>query len=150
MTDKNTQDVKVDTDRVPVEAEPHSYLTRVGRDMASLFDEHPFEVPGLFNTWFNNDLFAGHGVRRFATKDDKRTDYEFDLPGLDKADIKLLVNNGVLSVEAKNANRSYQYAVTLDETVDTSNPSASYVNGVLTVSFAVRDPDADAQTIDIK
>lgn len=88
-----------------------------------------------------------------------------DLPGFEKADIDLSVTENALTVTAERetdeeaesdvyvrrerSTRSVRRTVSLPTTVDADGASASYVNGVLTVTLPKLDDDESAHHIDI-
>ena len=118
-----------------------------------MFDMVPFTARYASpRTWDPFKEFFGTVVRSAAT-DIKETDEAFlietELPGYDKSEISLSVKEGVLTLKAEhNAEKSsddgYLRRERTWETVersfevsgvDTSAISASYVNGVLTVTL---------------
>ena len=118
-----------------------------------MFDMVPFSTRyGSNKIWDPFREFFGTVVRSAAT-DIKETDDSFvietELPGFDKSEISVSVKEGVLTVRAehngeKTADDGYLRRERTWETVersfevsgvDTSAISASYVNGVLTVTL---------------
>lgn len=88
-----------------------------------------------------------------------------DLPGFEKADIDLSVTENALTVTAERetdeeaesdvyvrrerSTRSVRRTVSLPAGVDADGASASYVNGVLTVTLPKLDDDESAHRIDV-
>jgi len=71
-------------------------------------------------------------------EDGKAYTISFDLPGFKSDEIEVLVENGILSIDAKNKTRSYSESVTLPRAVSAENPFAELKDGILTVSLAPR------------
>lgn len=88
-----------------------------------------------------------------------------DLPGFEKADIDLSVTENALTVSAERetdeeaesdvyvrrerSTRSVRRTVSLPAGVDADDASASYVNGVLTVTLPKLDDDESTHRIDV-
>jgi len=122
---------------------------------------------------FFNDFWRWPFVSRrdtFAPATDiEETDKEyaltFELPGMKKDDIKVSVEDGVLTVsgekkekkEEKNKNLvrteiqsgSFSRSFTLPKSVDVSNISADYKDGILTVTLQKRE-EAKPKQIEVK
>ena len=125
---------------------PSRWLNRSSRDFDSIFDS----------------FFNGHTCRseagcdfmpRIDIIDDKDAlRLEVELPGMEKDAIKVMVEDGVLSIsgerksesEKKDENYlrservygSFSRSFTLPENVDVENISADYKNGILNVTLA--------------
>ena len=122
-----------------------------------------FRWPSLLN-WDERSLFAWQ-----PALDVKETDKEFvvrmDLPGLQKKDIHLSVDNNVLTIrgerkreeEEKDANYycserfygTFQRSLTLPTEIDQDNIKAEYKNGVLTITLP-KTEEAKARVVEIK
>jgi HSP20 family protein len=89
-----------------------------------------------------------------------------DLPGFNSEEIDLTLKDRVLRLEASHEEESEEQgegeylrrerrrtsvsrSITLPETVDTDDVSASYQNGVLTVEMSKREPETGETEIDI-
>lgn len=58
-----------------------------------------------------------------------------ELPGVDKNDIDLSINEDKLTIDVKNPARKYNKTITLPANVDSKNIKANYKNGVLEVTL---------------
>ncbi len=139
-------------------------------DVDRFFDElwsdrlrNIFRWPSLLN-WDERSLFAWQ-----PALDVKETDKEFivrmDVPGLNKKDIHISVDNNVLTIrgerkreeEEKDANYycserfygSFQRSFTLPTEIDQDNIKAEYKNGVLTITLP-KTEEAKARVVEIK
>lgn len=137
VEDENTgKEVKVsNTDKgaVSSERDDYSYLTRTGRDMRRLLQEFPFSASSLFDSFFGSDLLNNNMQ---ANEDDKNVVFSFNVAGVDKEDITVGIEHGVLTVEARNDNHAYSYSRSLDEdSVDTDKVNAKYDKGIVEVTI---------------
>lgn len=102
--------------------------------------------------------FSGVSIK----SDDKNLAVEFDMPGLKEEEIDVRIDHGILYVKGeanaekkekkgdekiyRQASRSYTFRIALPEQIDTSkDPKASYVNGVLQISFMKSTPNQSRQ-----
>lgn len=81
------------------------------------------------------DLFRDLNPTVRTRKTEQGVGYEFDFPGVTAEDIDITVNNGVMSVIAKNDQRHYEHSMTLPHTVDVNDVQANLENGVLRIVF---------------
>jgi len=59
----------------------------------------------------------------------------FDVPGLSKSDIKIIVDGRVITLEGENEDRTFNKQYKISEHWDITQADASVVNGVLTLSI---------------
>ncbi len=113
------------------------------RDMNRLFDD-------MFRGFDDFRPFAGRGG--WPSMDVEETDKEYrvtaELPGLEERDVEVLLQDGLLTVrgekkiESENRNRThserfygrFERQISLDRDIDENAVSASFKNGVLTVT----------------
>lgn len=129
---------------------------RVGRDLERVFDDF-FRLP-LASTEMG-------APRVNITESDDAIKMTFEVPGVDKEDIKLSVRNDMLTVsgerksEVREENESairteittgsFSRSFTLPNTVDPEKIEADYHNGLLTVRMAKRE-EVKPRDIEIK
>jgi len=65
-----------------------------------------------------------------------------DLPGIEKADLQIRCDGELVTISASGERRQYDERLRLPEAVDEHSGSARFNNGVLEMSFDVRDPAA--------
>jgi HSP20 family protein len=89
-----------------------------------------------------------------------------DLPGVEKADLDITYRDGILTLAADSTSdtadesdeyvmrerrhTSFERNIRLPAPVDTTETSATYINGVLTISLPKLDAEDDATRIDIE
>jgi HSP20 family protein len=111
--------------------------------MNRLFDD-------MFRGFDDSRFFGGRGG--WPSLDVEETDQEYrvtaDLPGLEERDVEVLLQDGLLTVrgekkiESENRNRThserfygrFERQVSLDRDIDENSVSATFRNGVLTVT----------------
>ena len=88
------------------------------------------------NAWNLMDEFFEQQHRRdtrnMKVEDDVLT-MEFDVPGLSKKDIKIKVEDTVLSIEGDNEKRTFNKRYNIQEDWDVTKTSANVKDGVLTI-----------------
>lgn len=140
---------------------------------------NPFdEIEELFNRFsqqfenqpaFNQDVFNVAGGNRISIDLADRDD-EFvvtaDTPGFEREEISVRVTDDTLSIEAEREetteqeeetylrserrSESMRRSLRLPEPVEEESVSATYKNGVLTITLPKRDADSGGRTIDIE
>ena len=90
----------------------------------------------MTNAWNLMDEFFEQQPRRdtrnMKVEDDVLT-MEFDVPGLSKKDIKIKVEDTVLSIEGDNEKRTFNKRYNIQEDWDVTKTSANVKDGVLTI-----------------
>ena len=64
-----------------------------------------------------------------------------EMPGIEKEDIQLDATNSVVELKATHGERKYSEYIELPVDVDPDSAKATYLNGVLEVIFARREPE---------
>ncbi len=120
----------------------------------------------IFNaTPFWTNINTDFAPRVNITENDNRIKLEFELPGMERNDIKVTVKDGLLTVsgerkeEKKDEKENYvrneiysgqfSRSFTLPETVEVDKISADYKNGLLTLSLP-KSEKARPKTIEVK
>ncbi len=124
------------------------------------------QMPSVFDRFFENDMFDWSN-RNFSNtnttlpavnikEDDNSFEVEMSVPGLDKKDFNIELNNSVLTIssekEVENETKegqqftrkefsyqSFSRSFTLPETVEGEKIKAKYENGVLSVSIPKKE-----------
>ena len=116
--------------------------------------------PNVFDDFFTE--FAGRDYAEFVpavnvTETEKNYSVELSAPGFEKENLKIAVNEGVLSIsgehksekkeEKENYTRkefsfgSFKRSFTLPENIDENNISAKYENGILRLELIKSEPE---------
>lgn len=106
------------------------------RPVEKLFGSFPFG--GLSDLW-ESDFNA-----RIVDKEDSKQ-FKYQLPGVSKDNIQIEIIDNVLSVQVREVNengeRSYYSKITLDSNLDLDNVTAESQDGLLVISFPVKEPN---------
>ena len=121
-----------------------NYLTRANDDWGWGFFEN------AFNDFFKPTLFNGYNTSNLMKTDIKETDQAFelavDLPGFDKQDLKLSLEDGYLTIEAQKQEKneekylrrerscSYKRSYYVGKQITEEDVKAKYDNGVLNLT----------------
>jgi len=90
------------------------------------------------NAWNLMDEFFNQQPRRDTRNmkvDNDVLTMEFDVPGLSKKDIKVNVEDTVLSIEGDNEKRTFNKRYNIQEDWDVAKTSANVKDGVLTIAI---------------
>ena len=90
--------------------------------------------------------------RQIGTVEDRDTEIVLsaDLPGVEKKDIELKVDNHSISFSAETEDRNYDFSQSFDFELDSDNVKATFVNGVLDVVVAKKEEHITRKTIEIE
>jgi HSP20 family protein len=93
--------------------------------------------------------------------DDENILYVYEIPGLKKEDISVIIDDGKVTVSGERKQQYIQYnrteishgafsrCVSLPRGVDTTTAKATYNNGILTLKFRKLQRDSNPQTITV-
>ena len=104
--------------------------------------------PNIFQVWEEVvetlDPSSGYEQRHSVIEGDKDWTVEIDMPGVKKEDVEISLDRGILKVsgERKTASeRTYVKSFTAPQGVTEKNISASYADGVLTLTVTKAEKD---------
>jgi HSP20 family protein len=64
-----------------------------------------------------------------------------EMPGVEKSDIKVVVEGNVVNVDAERGDKKYHGRVPIRHKVDADSVKAAYTNGILEVQFKLKQED---------
>ncbi len=118
------------------------------------------EIDGFLSGFFGTPVVRPNGSSEFAPRVDIRENDDqltlvFEIPGMEKGDIKVTMADGVLSISGERhvgheekdggfirteiRSGSFNRSFTLPETVDSQGVTADYRNGLLTVDLKKKE-----------
>ena len=127
----------------------YGYTMTVGPDGRPVVREYGNVRPGLAG----DDAGCGaagcgapavrDGLQAEAILDDKERVLKLvaEMPGVEKEDVKIVVDGDAVSIDADRGKKSYHARVPLDQKVDKDTAKATYRNGILELAFKLADPD---------
>jgi len=143
-----------------IKCEPNRNLVPFSAVMSNVFDEF---LPGFMNRWEIPSVAIRPAVD--VVEEQNRVVLKADMPGLEKGDVKVVVHDGLLSIEGSRKEthhekgqgftRSERFTGTFSRTfnlpswADAARISANYNNGVLEVVIP-KTENARPKEIEIK
>ncbi|MBI3858900.1 MAG: Hsp20/alpha crystallin family protein [Thaumarchaeota archaeon] len=100
-----------------------------GRPTMQFFGDNPSHRDGYRSPMSEQIVDEKAGILRLV----------FDMPGVEKEDIDIESTEDRVVVKAEKTNRKYKVEVDLKSKVDPDSGKAEYKNGVLEISFSLRD-----------
>ncbi len=125
----------------------YGYTMTVGPDGRPVVREYGNVRPGLAGDGSGGgDCCAPavrDGLQAETILDDKERVLKLvaEMPGVEKEDVKIVVDGDAVSIDADRGKKSYHARVPLDQKVDKDTAKATYRNGILELAFRLADPD---------
>ncbi|TLX84050.1 MAG: Hsp20/alpha crystallin family protein [Thaumarchaeota archaeon] len=115
----------------------YGYSMTVGPDGKPVVKEYGNVRPGLFPT------AESRGPLVDVVVDDKEKVLKLvaEMPGVEKKDIKIEVIGRTINIDAERGDRKYHTKVPIKHKVDEDSVKATYANGILEVSFKLKEED---------
>ncbi len=73
-----------------------------------------------------------------------------EMPGIEKADIKVNIENNTVSISAERGSRKYKDSIPLKTKVDENSVKAKYTNGILELSFTLAEKKSKAKMVTVE
>ena len=125
----------------------YGYTMTVGPDGRPVVREYGNVRPGLAGAGAAGadglPAARNDGLQAEAILDDKERVLKLvaEMPGVEKEDVKIVVDGDAVSIDADRGKKSYHAKVPLDQKVDKDTAKATYRNGILELAFRLADPD---------
>ena len=71
------------------------------------------------------------------------------MPGIEKADIKVNIENNTVSISAQRGSRNYKDSIPLKHKVDENSAKARYTNGILELSFTLAEKQSKGKIVTV-
>ena len=115
----------------------YGYSVTVGPDGKPVVKEYGNVRPGLLPSAETREPLVDVIV------DDKEKVLKLvaEMPGVEKKDIKIEVLGRTVSLDAEHGDKKYQTKVPIKHKVDEDSVKATYANGILEVSFKLKEED---------
>ncbi|TLX96397.1 MAG: Hsp20/alpha crystallin family protein [Thaumarchaeota archaeon] len=115
----------------------YGYSMTVGPDGKPVVKEYGNVRPGLLPTAESREPLVDVIV------DDKEKVLKLvaEMPGVEKKDIKIEVIDRTINIDAERGDRKYHTKVPIKHKVDEDSVKATYANGILEVSFKLKEED---------
>ena len=73
-----------------------------------------------------------------------------EMPGVEKADVKIVVENNIVDISAEHDKKKYHVKVSLQHKVDENSAKASYKNGILQLIFKIVEEKPKGKTVEVE
>jgi len=73
-----------------------------------------------------------------------------EMPGVEKTDVKIVVENKIVDISAEHDKKKYHVRVSLQHKVDENSAKASYKNGILQLIFKIVEEKPKGKTVEVE
>lgn len=73
-----------------------------------------------------------------------------EIPGIEKADIKVNIENNTVSISAERGSRKYKDSIPLKSKVDENSAKAKYTNGILELTFTLAEKKPKGKRVTVE
>ncbi|QLH02092.1 molecular chaperone [Nitrosopumilus cobalaminigenes] len=125
----------------------YGYTMTVGPDGKPVVKEYGNVKPGLLPTSDKREPLVDTIV------DDKEKVVKLiaEMPGVEKSDVKIVVENKIVDLSAEHDDKKYHVKVPVQHNVDENSVKASYKNGVLEIVFKlVEEEKPKGKTVEVE
>lgn len=115
----------------------YGYTMTVGPDGKPVVKEYGNVKPGLLPNSNTREPI----VDTIIDDKEKLVKFVAEIPGVEKSDVKVVVEDGIVNIDAEHGEKKYHAAVPLQQKVDKDSAKASYKNGILELTFKQLVPE---------
>jgi len=109
----------------------YGYTMTVGPDGKPVVKEYGNAKPGLPPTSYTREPL----VDTIVDEKEKIVKLVAEMPGVEKTDVKIVVENKTVDLSAEHDEKKYHVKVPVQHKVDENSAKASYKNGILQIIF---------------
>ncbi len=73
-----------------------------------------------------------------------------EMPGVEKKDVKIVVDGKIVNIDAENGDKKYHAKVPIQHKVDENSVKASYKNGILEIIFKQAEEKPTGKTVEVE
>ncbi len=73
-----------------------------------------------------------------------------EMPGVEKKDVKIVVDGKIVNIDAENGDKKYHAKVPIKHKVDENSVKASYKNGILEIIFKQAEEKPTGKTVEVE
>jgi len=115
----------------------YGYTMTIGPDGKPVVQEYGNVKPGLLPTSDTREPF----VDTLVDEKERTLKLVAEMPGVEKKDVKVVVNDKTVSIDAEHDKKKYHAQVPVAHKVNKDSAKASYKNGILELKFNLAEPD---------
>jgi len=135
----NTDDLFAETKNAGSSYGPfyYGYTMTVSPDGKPVIKEYGNVKPGLLPTSEKREPLVDVIV------DDKEKIVKLvaEMPGVEKQDVKIVVEENIINIDAEHGEKKYHVKVPIKDKVDEDSAKAHYKNGILELEFKLTEPE---------
>ncbi|MDH3695828.1 MAG: Hsp20/alpha crystallin family protein [Nitrosopumilus sp.] len=124
----------------------YGYTMTVGPDGKPVVKEYGNVKPGLLPTSDTREPI----VDTIVDEKVKVVKLIAEMPGVEKTDVKIVVENKTVNLSAEHDEKKYHVRVPLKHKVDENSAKASYKNGILQLVFKLVEEKAKGKTVEVE
>ena len=124
----------------------YGYTMTVGPDGKPIVKEYGNVKPGLLPTSDTREPI----VDTIVDENEKVVKLIAEMPGVEKTDVQIVVENKVVSISAEHDQKKYYAKVPLKNKVDENSAKASYKNGILQLVFKLVEDKPQGKTVEVE
>ncbi len=109
----------------------YGYTMTVGPDGRPVVKQYGNAKPGLVPTPDTREPL----VDTLVDDKEKLVKLIAEMPGVEKKDVKIVVDGKIVNIDAENGDKKYHAKVPIQHKVDENSVKASYKNGILEIIF---------------
>lgn len=113
----------------------YGYTMTVGPDGKPVVREYGNVKPGLLPTSETREPL----VDTLADEKEKLVRLVAEMPGVEKKDIKVVVQDKIVQIDAEHGEKKYHVKVPIKPKFDESTAKANYTNGILELVFKLKE-----------
>ena len=115
----------------------YGYTMTIGPDGKPVVKEYGNVKPSLLPTSDSRELF----VDTLVDEKERNLKLVAEMPGVEKKDVKVVVNDKTVNIDAEHGEKKYHAKVPVPHKVDKDSAKASYKNGVLELKFNLMEAE---------
>ncbi|MFB5619555.1 MAG: archaeal heat shock protein Hsp20 [Nitrosopumilus sp.] len=125
----------------------YGYTMTVGPDGKPVVKEYGNVKSGLLPTSDTREPI----VDTIVDEKEKVVKLIAEMPGVEKSDVKIVVENKIVDLSAEHGDKKYHVKVPVQQKVDENSAKASYKNGVLQISFKlIEEEKPKGKTVEVE
>jgi HSP20 family protein len=125
----------------------YGYTMTVGPDGKPVVKEYGNVKPGLLPTADTREPL----VDTIVDEKEKVVKLIAEMPGVEKTDVKIVVENKIVDLSAQHGDKKYHVKVPVKYKVDENSAKASYKNGVLQIIFKlIEEEKQKGKTVEVE
>ncbi len=124
----------------------YGYTMTVGPDGKPVVKEYGNVNPGLLPTADTREPL----VDTLVDDKEKVVKLVAEMPGVEKKDVKIVVDGKIVNIDAENGDKKYHAKVPIQHKVDENSVKASYKNGILEIIFKQAEEKPTGKTVEVE